>query len=94
MPDTIVILWWITLGIAAVLVVPTVLYLLNRAYRSANDIRVYTAEILAAAQGLARNLEAVKELDRTPALALRVRDTASALAAEAAVLEREVGERS
>lgn len=88
------VLWWMALVITVVLVLPIVLYLLNRTFRSANDIRIYTAEILAAAQGLAHNLDGVKELDRTPTLALRVREAASALVAEAADLERAVGERS
>lgn len=91
MSDAILVLWWITLILVVVLVFPVVLYLLNRTFRSANDIRLYTAEILAAAQGVAGNLEGAEELDRTPGLALRVRDAASALVAEAPDLARIAG---
>lgn len=93
MPDSVAVLWWITLIVVVVLVAPVVLYMLNRTYRSANDIRLYTAEILAAAQGIGRNLEGAKELEATPGLARRVRDAASALVADASKLERLAGEQ-
>jgi hypothetical protein len=83
MPDAVFVLWWITLIVAVVLVLPVVLYLLHRTFRSANDIQLYTAEILAAARGIARNLEGAKELEQTPGLALRVRDGVSKLVADA-----------
>jgi hypothetical protein len=73
-------------------VIPVVLYLLNRTYRAANDIRVYTAEILAAGQGIARNLDGAKELVHTPALAKQVRDSAAALM-EIADIKRAAADR-
>jgi hypothetical protein len=79
MSTAILVLWWTTLIIVIFVVIPVVLYLLNRTYRAAHDIRVYTAEILAAAQGLARNLEGARELKRTPMLAKQLRDAAAAL---------------
>lgn len=93
MPDAVFVLWWITLIVVIFLVVPVVVYLLNRTYQAASDIRVYTAEILAAAQGIARNLEGVSELNRTPELAARVRASAAALMSEVSELERLVGDR-
>lgn len=93
MPDGVIVLWWITLIVAVILILPTLLYLLHRTFKSANHIRLYTAETLAAAQGLAGNLRGVEELKRTPELADKLRAAAGSLATEAEELERRMGSK-
>lgn len=72
-------LWWTALGIAVLVVVPVTARLLNRLFTAAKRIRFHTAEILSAADELARNVEHFKELERTSILARRAAEAASEL---------------
>lgn len=92
MPEAVLVIWWTTLIAAVLLVVPVILYLLNRTLRSALEIQAYSAETLAAARGLAGNLDGLKDLEETPALALRVRDATAGLVADASRFGRLEGE--
>ena len=88
MSTTIVILWWLTLCVTVFLVGPIALYVLNRTFKSAGDVGVYTAETLTAARSIAANLARAKMLDDTAKLAARARSAAARLVRDARHLER------
>lgn len=63
--ELVIALWWTTLALAVLVVVPLAVYLLHRTWRAARLIERYTAETLAAAAGVAEHTAAVPALDRT-----------------------------
>ncbi len=87
MSTTIVILWWLTLCVAVFLVGPIAFYALNRTFKSAGDVGVYTAETLRAARGIAANLAGAEMLHDTAKLAARARSAAARLVEDARQIE-------
>jgi hypothetical protein len=83
----ILVLWWTTLIAAIVLVLPIAYYLLDRTFRAARHVRDYTGEILAAAEGIERNMAAASELERLPEATSRIRRVIAGLAADAGDME-------
>lgn len=64
-PAAVLTLWWVTLGLTILVVVPVVVYLLHRTWEAARNIRRYTAEALEAAAGIVENAAAVGALEET-----------------------------
>lgn len=81
-------LWWITLGITVLVVVPLAIHLLHRTFEAARMIQRYTAETLAAGLGIAGNTAPAGEaLDATIAAAVPIVERMGRLRGAAAGLE-------
>ncbi|MDR7486745.1 MAG: hypothetical protein QN187_15625 [Armatimonadota bacterium] len=87
----VLVIWWITLVVAAVVVLPTVWYLLHRVLRAARAIERYAADTLAAGAGIARNTAAVSALQTTIAVATQMLAGADAIARSAGAIEQALG---
>jgi hypothetical protein len=61
-------IWWVTLAVTALGLVPLAVYLLHRTWRAARSIERYAADALAAAQGIAGNTQHIPALDATVGL--------------------------
>lgn len=59
------VIWWITLVLAVVVILPLAVYLLHRALMAARQIERYAAKALAAGQGIAGNTESIGALEET-----------------------------
>ena len=68
-PDAVIWVWGITLGVITFVIVPLALYLLHRALRAARSIERYTRESLEAGAGIAANTAAIAALEETIAAA-------------------------
>ena len=68
-PTTVLVLWWIALGLTVLVIVPLALYLLHRTWKAAHNIRRYTGEALEAGGGIARHTGSVASLEETLAAA-------------------------
>lgn len=80
-PPAVRTLWWITLAVTVVAVVPLTIYLLHRLWQAARNIERYTAEALEAGGGIATNTASAAALENTAEAAgplveraVRVRD--------------------
>ena len=65
----VLVLWWITLILTVILIVPITIRLLHRAFATARTIRRYAADTRAAAEGIARNVAGAAALDEAIAAA-------------------------
>ena len=84
-------LWWIAVALTVLVIVPVVIYLLHRVFRAARMIERYTAETLAAGQGVLRHAGAIPALDGVVEAAGPVVERSRALAGAAARLESLLG---
>ncbi|MBA3423652.1 MAG: hypothetical protein H0U04_03730 [Rubrobacter sp.] len=64
-PVAVYVIWWATLIIAVVVVLPLAVYLLHRTLRAARQIERYAARALEAGLGIAGNTENVSALEGT-----------------------------
>lgn len=87
-------LWWIALALTVIVIVPVALWLLHRARVAATDIRIFTAETLEAAEGIAGHTGAIGALDATIEAAGPLVEKADAIEAATADLERVLESRS
>lgn len=87
-PTPVLVLWWIALALTVLVIVPVVLRLLHRAWRAATEIRVYTAETLDAARGIAEHTGRIGALDATIEGAGPVLEKSAAIRDAVAELER------
>lgn len=93
--DTAVIaLWWIALVLTVLVIVPVVLWLLHRARKAATDIRIFTAETLESAKGIAGHTARIGALDATIEAAGPLVEKAAAIEAATAELERVLERRT
>lgn len=65
----VLLLWWIAVGLTALVIVPVTLFLLHATLRKAISIRRFTAESLEAGRGILENVGAVSALEDTVAAA-------------------------
>lgn len=77
----VLVLWWVTLAVALLVVVPLAVYLLHRLLRTAGTIRRYTEEALAAGGGIASHVRAIPALETTVERLPPVAERAAALEA-------------
>lgn len=91
---TVIVLWWIALALTVLVIVPVALGLLHRARTAATDIRIFTAETLEAAKGIAGHTARIDALDATIEAAGPLVEKADAIESATAELERVLERRS
>lgn len=74
-PVAVYAIWWATLVVAVVVVLPLVVHLLHRALRAARQIERYAARALQAGVGIAGNTENVSALEGTISTATDILET-------------------
>ena len=79
LPTAVYAIWWTTLAIVVVVIVPLAVILLHRTLRAALSIRRYLDEMLTAGVGIAGNTQPIKALDDTIAVAGGMLQTAGSL---------------
>lgn len=97
LPILVEILWWVAL-IAAVAILPLIVYLLHRTLNAARLIEHYAERTLEAGLGIAGNTENIKELDSTLDVATGIVMTSQDIEEHteviATVLDQRAGEMS
>ncbi len=93
-PDLVFWIWGITLAIAIVVILPLVVYLLNRTWIAAKNIERYLAEMRDAGLGIAKNTSNIKALDDTIGVATQILETADSIKGHAATIEMTLASRS
>ncbi len=78
-PTAVYVLWIITLAIAVLIILPLVVYLLQRTLTAARNIERYLAEMRDAGVGIANNTHHIKDLDDTIAVATQLLSTAQSI---------------
>ena len=78
-PLFVTVLWWGTLIVTLVAVVPLVVVLLHRAFRAAREIEHYAAATLEAGLGVAGNTANISALETTIGLATQILGVARSL---------------
>ena len=68
MPQAVYTIWWTGLIVTLVVFVPLSVYLLHRTYVAARSIKLYAADALTAAAGIAGNTQHIPALDSTIAV--------------------------
>lgn len=86
LPTAVYVIWWATLLIVTIVVVPLAIGLLHRTLLAAQSIRRYFAEMLAAATGVAENAGAIPALEDTLDVAGGMLATADSLKSNSATL--------
>lgn len=79
LPSAVYTIWWITLLIVIVVIVPLAIGLLHRTLRASLSIKLYFAEMLTAGVGIAENTGSVPELQNTIAVGTAMVETAGRL---------------
>jgi phage shock protein A len=86
-PTAVYVIWWATLIVAVVVVLPLAVYLLRRTLQAARQIERYAAQALAAGEGVARNTENIAALEQTISAATDVLETARAIEQHTGAIE-------
>lgn len=86
-PLAVYVIWWITLILAVVVILPLAVYLLHRTLMSARQIERYAAKALAAGEGIAGNTENVGALEETISTASGMLEPARSIKQRAAEIE-------
>ncbi len=87
MPAAVLVIWWVTLIVAVVVVLPLAWYLLHRVLLAARNIERYAEEALTAGAGIARNTAAIATLETTIGAAGQVLEGARAIARSTGAIE-------
>ncbi len=93
-PDLVFWIWGITLAVAIFVILPLVVYLLNRTWLAARHIEEYLAEMRDASTGIAKNTSNVKALDDTITVATQILGTADSINNHAATIETTLASRA
>lgn len=75
-PVAVYVIWWITLVVAVVAILPLAVYLLHRALMAARQIERYAERSLRAGEGIAENTGDVEALQNTISTATNILDAA------------------
>ncbi len=78
-PVAVYVIWWATLIVAVVVVLPLAVYLLHRTLNAARQIERYAARALEAGAGIARNTENIGALEGTISTATEILETARSI---------------
>ena len=92
-PTAVYVIWIITLAIAVVVILPLVVYLLQRTLTAARNIERYFAEMRDAGVGIANNTHHIKDLDDTIAVATQLLSTAESIKAHTGTIGSALTER-
>ena len=87
-------IWWTTLAVVVIVIVPLAVYLLDRTLRAARAIQTYIAEMLAAGLGIAGNTGAIPALNDTTATAVTMIGAAEHLKSHSSALVTILGQRA
>ncbi len=93
-PDIVYWIWGITLAVAILVILPLVVYLLNRTLLAARHIQRYLAEMRDAGVGIAKNTANIQALDDTIAVATQILGTADSIKDHAATIETTLASRA
>ena len=86
-PTAVYVIWWATLIVAVVVVLPLAVYLLRRTLQAARQIERYAAQALAAGEGVARNTENIAALEQTISAATEILETSRAIKEHTGTIE-------
>ncbi len=86
-PVAVYVIWWATLVVAAVVVLPLAVYLLHRTLNSARQIERYAAKALQAGVGIAGNTENVSALEGTISTATGILETTRSIEERTGAIE-------
>lgn len=93
-PTAVYVIWWITLIVAVVVVLPLAVYLLHRAFTAARQIERYAAKTLEAGVGVAGNTANIAALKDTINVATGILGTATAIEEHSGVIEGALASRA
>lgn len=93
MPGAVLVIWWVTLIVAVVVVLPLAWYLLHRVLQAARNIERYASEALTAGVGIAQNTAAITALQTTIGVAGQILDGAEAIARSTGAIEQALSHR-
>ncbi len=93
-PTIVYVMWWATLVVAVIIVLPLAVYLLHRALRAARQIERYAATALQAGVGVAGNTADIAVLEQTIAIATDTLGTAQAIEQHTGTIETVLASRS
>ncbi len=92
-PTAVYVIWIIMLVIAVLVILPLVVYLLQRTLTAARNIERYLAEMRDAGVGIANNTHHIKDLDDTIAVATQLLSTAESIKAHTGAIGSALTER-
>ena len=87
-PTSVYVIWWATLIVAVVVVLPLAVYLLRRALIAARQIERYAARELEDGVGIAGNTENIRALEGTISTATEILETSRAIEERTGAIER------
>lgn len=93
-PGAVYVIWWVMLIAAVVVVLPLVVWLLNRVLTAARNIKGYTATTLEAGVGIVENTAATAALQDTIALATDMLQTAKSIEERTAIIQQVLTQRA
>ncbi len=86
-PMAVYVIWWATLIVAVVVVLPLAVYLLHRTLMAARQIERYAARALEAGVGIAGNTENIRALEGTITTATGILQTAQTIEQRTGTIE-------
>ncbi|HEV2094497.1 MAG TPA: hypothetical protein VGR18_15160 [Rubrobacter sp.] len=86
-PTGVYLIWWATLIIAVVVVLPLAVYLLHRALMAARQIERYAARALEAGEGIAGNTQNIGALEDTISVATGILETTGSIEGRTGTIE-------
>src|SRR5215210_5786650 len=93
-PTAVYVIWWATLIVAVVVVLPLAVYLLHRTLMAARQIERYAARALEAGLGVAANTENIAALEGTITAATGILETARAIEEHTGTIEGALAARA
>lgn len=93
-PGVVFVLWWATLIVAVVVILPLAVYLLQRTLMAARQIERYAATALTAGVGVAGNTANIEALNSTIAVATGILGSAKAIEEHTGTIEEVLGARA
>ncbi len=86
-PTAVYVIWWATLVVAVVVVLPLAVYLLHRALMAARQIEHYAARALEAGEGIAGNTQNIGALEDTISVATGILETTRSIEGRTKTIE-------
>jgi orotate phosphoribosyltransferase len=93
-PTAVYVIWWATLIVAVVVVLPLAVYLLHRTLMAARQIERYAALALEGGVGIAGNTENIAALEETITTATGILETARAIEEHTGTIEGALATRA
>lgn len=93
-PVIVYVLWWATLIVSVVVVLPLAVYLLHRALSAARRIERYAAKSLEAGVGIAGNTANIEALEGTISTATEILGTSGNIKEHTGTIEEVLGGRA